>query len=461
MTANAQRKGHLKTLVLVFVLWKVLLLTLAAFCPGPGYDTSALILMDPSVDRHESFLKSSRPDRLTLNLFRWDALYFVEGAQRGKTHEQEWAFSWAYSWLLGLGGQLNRTGGIDLGLRPYIVAGIIISNACHLVSVFVLYRLISISMGSPHRYQIALVGSLLHIMTSASLFLSAPYTEAPFSMLNLTGMLLYTRSRIMARGQRPSAAEDAYRLGSGILFAAATLMRSNGLLSGLVLLYDVARYIPRVVSMQLNVHDVRRIVVTCMAGSIIAAGFVVPQYLAYAEFCLGEHGSGSPPWCMRTIPSIYSWVQSHYWNVGLFRYWTLPNVPLFLMAAPMLWLLLISSVTVLRSYFQPPFRGRSVPHGSVTLGPKETSAITHDVPELALPQLVLAVTATTTFHVQIVNRLASGYPTWYMMVATWLVQDRQELNNARFRLQHQWVVRGLLVYAMSQGILFANFLPPA
>lgn len=148
-------------------------------------------------------------------------------------------------------------------------------------------------------------------------------------------------------------------------------------------------------------------------------------------------------------------------NVGLFHYWTLANIPLFLMAAPMLWLLLVSSVTVLRRYFQPRFRGRTVPHGSVTVEPKDTSAITHHVPELALPQLVLAVTATTSFHVQIVNRLASGYPTWYIMLATWLIQDRQELGNMRNKSRNQRVVRGLLIYAMTQGILFANFLPPA
>jgi phosphatidylinositol glycan class V len=108
-TTKDEGKGHLKILVIVFVLWKILLLMIAAFCPGPGYDTSALILIDPGVDRHESFSKSSLPDRLTLNLFRWDALYYVGGAQNGKIHEQEWAFSWAFSQLLGFVGQRKWT----------------------------------------------------------------------------------------------------------------------------------------------------------------------------------------------------------------------------------------------------------------------------------------------------------------------------------------------------------------
>jgi phosphatidylinositol glycan class V len=317
-----------RRLALVFLLWKTLLLTLAAFCPGPGYDTSALILLDPSANRHKNFSQLSWTDRLTLNLFRWDALYFVKAAERGKIHEQEWAFSWAYSKLLGFVAQCkwsvlltesvvnDRT---DLTVGPgdkshqYIVAGVVLSNVAHLLSVVVLYRLLTMTVDSRQRQQISFIGAILHILTPASLFLSAPYTEALFSLLNLTGMLLYVQSRIRAKSRQSSVQEDAYKLGSGIMFSVATLMRSNGLLSGLVLLYDVGRYLPRVVSMQLTMHDVRRIVVTCMAGSVIAMGFVWPQYLAYIQFCNGGRSADNPPWCNKAIPSIFTWVQSHYW----------------------------------------------------------------------------------------------------------------------------------------------------
>lgn len=100
---NATReseRAHTRQLLALFCLWKALLLTLAAFCPGPGYDTSALILLKPGVDRHQSFSSFSRFDRIALNLFRWDAAYFVSAAEKGKAHEQEWAFSWAYSKVL-------------------------------------------------------------------------------------------------------------------------------------------------------------------------------------------------------------------------------------------------------------------------------------------------------------------------------------------------------------------------
>jgi phosphatidylinositol glycan class V len=327
-TIKGKGKIYITRLVVIFCLWKILLLTLAAFCPGPGYDTSALILLDSSTNRHKNFHQRSRSDRLTLNLLRWDALYFVKAAERGKAHEQEWAFSWAYSKLLSFvgqckwpvllirviaNGQADRTNSPKTDLQQYIVAGIVLSNISHLLSVIVLYRLLTITVGSPRSEQISFVGAVLHILTPASLFLSAPYTEAMFSLFNFTGMLLYVQSKLKAQARNSSVTEDAYRLGSGIFFAAATLMRSNGLLSGLVLLYDVGQYLPRIISMQLTVHDVRRIIVTCMAGGIVALGFVWPQYLAYTQFCTGDRSIDGPPWCRRVVPSIFTWVQSRYW----------------------------------------------------------------------------------------------------------------------------------------------------
>jgi phosphatidylinositol glycan class V len=98
-------QGFVTRLVAVFCLWKVVLLALAAFCPGPGYDTSGLILLDSSVQRHDHFHLSTRSERFILNLLRWDALYFVKSAERGLIHEQAWAFSGAYSRLLGVTGQ--------------------------------------------------------------------------------------------------------------------------------------------------------------------------------------------------------------------------------------------------------------------------------------------------------------------------------------------------------------------
>lgn len=92
-------------LVLVFSAWKALLFLLTAFCPGPGYDTSGLILADASATRYANLESSNRFDQLALNLFRWDALYFVKAAERGVVFEQEWVFSPMFSRLMSVTGR--------------------------------------------------------------------------------------------------------------------------------------------------------------------------------------------------------------------------------------------------------------------------------------------------------------------------------------------------------------------
>lgn len=94
-----------RQLVVVFCAWKALLFLLTAFCPGPGYDTSGFILTDASTSRYTNLKSTSRFEHLILNLFRWDALYFVKAAERGLVFEQEWAFSPVFSKLLGVTGR--------------------------------------------------------------------------------------------------------------------------------------------------------------------------------------------------------------------------------------------------------------------------------------------------------------------------------------------------------------------
>ena len=128
----------------------------------------------------------------------------------------------------------------------------------------------------------------------------------------MAGMLCYAESKVSANPSSINAREVAFTLSSGFFFAVATTVRSNGLLSGLIFLYDVARYLPQLLSMRLSVHDVCRIIVTCVSGVLIAISFIGPQYLAYKDFCIVSN-SMVRPWCEKKIPSIYSWVQSYYW----------------------------------------------------------------------------------------------------------------------------------------------------
>lgn len=127
----------------------------------------------------------------------------------------------------------------------------------------------------------------------------------------------------------------------------------------------------------------------------------------------------------------------------------------------MLWLLVYSSITTFHIGYTQPLHGRPVPHTSNILDTKLMDPIAYELPELALPQLVLALAAASSFHVQIINRIASGYPIWYVTVATWLTSKHADPRHEPQQKYGNWTVRAIIIYSMIQGMLFASFLPPA
>jgi phosphatidylinositol glycan class V len=136
--------------------------------------------------------------------------------------------------------------------------------------------------------------------------------------------------------------------------------------------------------------------------------------------------------------------------VGFLRYWNISNLPLFLLAAPMLWILFHSSATAFS--------------GLVGLRPKRESTAGFEYkifPQLALPQLFLAAMAITSYHVQIINRISSGYPIWYIVIANWLTDGRMSRKQRGIEALCSGAVRWMIVYAIVHAILFAEFLPPA
>lgn len=125
---------------------------------------------------------------------------------------------------------------------------------------------------------------------------------------------------------------------------------------------------------------------------------------------------------------------------------------------------------------------------ALRLPASSTSATVHPlVRRLALPQLLLAVLALLSYHVQIITRLSSGCAVWYWWLAHAILQDaqskqqgkeakegkegegregRQQEEGVQQGKQKGWlgwtrVVRWMLLYGLVQSVLFAAFLPPA
>ena len=193
----------------------------------------------------------------------------------------------------------------------------IIAHVCHLLSVLVLYELSrtvrpTISADKPDRF--SFLTATLHIISPAGIFLSAPYAESLFSLLNFSAMYLYT----VAHSKRSSShkwQKDMLVVLTGLIFGLATTVRSNGLLSGLIFVFDDLAHASSLFRPSSISPHFRRLCVTTIAGITMALVAIIPQYLAYIEYCPNPEGD-SRPWCSDTFPSIYSWVQRHYWSVG-------------------------------------------------------------------------------------------------------------------------------------------------
>lgn len=108
-----------RSLIICFILWKVILLSIAYLSPGQGYDTSTSLLLHQSHAASETVKDTSQWLKYGLvnKLVRWDAIYFAQISSRGYVFEQEWAFGWGFTRLV------SRAGKGDLNKIPCIYRG--------------------------------------------------------------------------------------------------------------------------------------------------------------------------------------------------------------------------------------------------------------------------------------------------------------------------------------------------
>ncbi|ESZ99364.1 GPI mannosyltransferase 2 [Sclerotinia borealis F-4128] len=436
-----------RTIILCFTLWKVLLLLIAACSPGPGYDTSTSLLL--------STLHSVGQKKLPLvvqyligKLVRWDAIYFVRVSNRGYLYEQEWAFGWGFTRMI----KFSTMGLGYLGIPHYDgmegLVGILLAHSSHLLSILVLHSL-TLTLFPSKRF--ALVTALLHVISPAGIFMSAPYAESSCALLTFLGVFLFTKS-FGSGANNATLGHDLLVLLSGIVFGVATTFRSNALLNGLLLLEEAFRTFISLGN-GFKITTIRRLIITGLGGICVGTSFLLPQYLAYQEYCGETALESSRLWCTDAIPSIYTFVQGYYWNGGLFNYWTLPNIPLFLLAMPMIIILGVSSNWGIRD---PQLQ-------QISATPKKESITTVDkiqyahkvqiIRNLALSQLILTAITFTSGHVQIITRISSICPVylWYMAASVGKEKDSTITSVGRF----------MIIYAGIQGGLFSSFLPPA
>ncbi|KAL7423572.1 ER membrane glycoprotein subunit of the GPI transamidase complex-like protein [Cryptotrichosporon argae] len=326
---------------------------------------------------------------------RWDAVHFLGIARAGYGFEQQLAFQpgffalvrapWVFveharrllSWAVGAGGHVGRHTALgDLAEGQLVLSATIINVLARTAATVQLYRLTKRVSAPPF----ALTAALLYILAPCPAVLVSPYTEPTYALCVMTGYGLALDGRVWAA---------ALALGAG------TSVRSTGVFNAAVLAW-LAVFACGRPSLRTAVERAAAAAGPCL---VVVAPFVLFQTYAYASFCRPS----TRPWCAARVPVAYSFVQREYWNVGWLHYWTLSQLPNFLIAAPVL---ALSALGVLR-YF------RARPGTPARAHPVSRAAAPLVLHHAAMTALVL-----TTSHVQIALRVCAADPTvWWSAAA--------------------------------------------
>lgn len=156
--------------------------------------------------------------------------------------------------------------------------------------------------------QFSFLAAGLHIISPAGMFLSAPYSESSFSFFNFLGLYLFAES-LKDHSKARTVKSEFLMLLSGTVFGVNTTIRGNGLLSGLLYGLEGVKELTESTNPRF-----RRLSSIVLGGCLMAVCASLPHFLAYSDFCVNVDPSEQRrPWCSHQIPSIYAWVQSHYW----------------------------------------------------------------------------------------------------------------------------------------------------
>ncbi|KAH7923928.1 glycosyltransferase family 76 protein [Leucogyrophana mollusca] len=417
----SKEPDNVRLLIVLTILSRVWTWTLISFSAWllPLFDTSPKLVFGESVPPWTSAL------------LRWDAFHFSHVAEKGYVYEHEWAFFMGTPFMMRASAKLLSLFGERYPATHWatlLQGGALTAVLCD--STQVLYHLSLHHLNSP---SLAFLSSALSLMPSSPVALKfASYSEPYFTYLSYRGMLACTRSRWLM---------------ASICFTFAGMFRSNGLtLCGFIVW---GMLIEPFMDGRKHLLTPARMIYTVVLVALPLVPFIQHNYTAYLTFCSSFE---RPEWCSQgMLPSIYSHVQSKYWNVGLLRYWTLQNLPNFAISLPVL----LNVFTFCASYlgnvpgalFEISWRRctqERIPHKSPFLSP---TLLPHTIHALALTFIL-----TLAAHTQIALRTLPSLPLTYWAAARLLVEYP--------RWGKVWVTWSVVWGAIS-CVLWAVFLPPA
>ncbi|KAA6383176.1 MAG: putative glycosyltransferase family 76 protein [Streblomastix strix] len=190
------------------------------------------------------------------------------------------------------------------------------------------------------------------------------------------------------------------------------------------------------------------------------------------------HLNFSRDWCIPNIGSdgkvnngmIYPYVQSKYWNVGLFKYYQMKQLPNFLLAAPIIFL----SCSAIYSFIKAQIRKT----GANDV-PKENNHFPfNSISSLFVLQLFIMLMTFPILHIQVMTRFLNSCPVlfWHfahILQSTIIQRNERKIDNKskkineeeeKKKIRTRKIRLGLLLfycigYCIIGHIMFAMFQP--
>ena len=292
-------------------------------------------------------------------LVRWDAQYFIHIAKYGYTYENTLAFYPLYPFAIRCIMMVLR---IPLFIfndhSVTVLTAILINFICFVKSAVTLFDLsLEVFKDTRLAYKVA----ILYCLNPASIFFTAAYSESMFAYFTFKTMLA-------------SIQDDPCVF---LPLSLSTLVRSNGLINIGFPVYNWLqnmvnttipnfsseyKYYCSIKSMMFNLRHVY--ISFCQIMTVIILSlvpFCLFQVYSYSKFCTPESnktdlpsyvvqyaiennlelpGNGRMLWCDSVIPMAYSYIQEKYWNVGFLRYYQIKQIPNFILAFPILYVMM-------------------------------------------------------------------------------------------------------------------------
>lgn len=397
--------------------------------------------------------RNSFLDYLILPMVSWDSIYFINIARNGYRFEQEHAFFPLLPAMMNRGALiLEQFFPNTNNLILISITGILISFLSLFIFSSNVYTL-TILMGSSYKF--AFISSCFVLISPALPFLHSIYTESLFGALATSGMIYLVRATMISDKHSPFTAgfqSWKWKILAVLMFSLASATRSNGfLLSGFFLNQAFLSIIMKDSPFKefSLIFNIWMRVYYCSSYISYAFCTIIPfisfQTWGYWHYCVDE--GPTRPWCNAILPNIYSYVQRKYWNVGFLRYWTVEQIPNFIIALP---IIIISFLGIWMFFGNNPLcSSSSGSDGSCGFRKFIESPTT---PHVFLLTFMFIYSLFNT-HIQIITRLFSFQPIIYWVMAILYFRCTRSLKIS--------IVCYSLLIGLIGTFLFQHHSPPA